>query len=551
MLQQIAPKFGRIWNGKEQAASTTRSFVNVSGVKFNHNNVLPLLQVQNSADDPYKRPLRLLEPPSDWSILVSKLVARDHAAVMVCGPKGAGKSTFCRMLANALLSSMPVQQRNVKTTQSSNYVAFLDLDPGQPEYSPPGEISLHKIKAYNFGPPFVHPTSQSSNECISAHHFGYFSPKEDPYHYHRCAIDLFSHYKNMSANNLLCPLIVNCSGWIQGSGLELLDNFVRDLNLTDVVYMSTTGPKEVVNVLCEATTMANVHLHELISHASEIATRTAADMRTMQTLSYFHLDEPEGDNLRWNQAPIASLPPVVVRYTGQKPDIFATMILGDKQSPDFLETILDGSIVGVVVIDEDLALKLGVDSLGVDPDIDHGISGGNAIPQNWDSTQSIGAAQHEPENMPPSLHRNANEIPYLSTQHHTTPPLPPSHSHSLGQALIRAIDTTNKTFHISTPIPAPIIQNILKQGRQKIVLVRGKLDTPTWAYAEQFEFEKARRRRLESEGGLEGGYEADDVREWAGRQPWACVGDGGRSGSGRVRRVRRDLRYKGQNGGVV
>jgi len=514
--------------------------------------------VQNSADDPYKRPLRLLEPPSDWSILVSKLIARDHAAVMVCGPKGAGKSTFCRMLANALLSNMPVQQRNIKTTQSSNYVAFLDLDPGQPEYSPPGEISLHMIKAYNFGPPFVHPSSQSSNECVSAHHFGYISPKEDPYHYHRCAIDLFSHYKSMSANNPLCPLIVNSSGWIQGSGLELLDNFVRDLDLTDVIYMSTTGPKEVVNVLCEATAMANVHLHELTSHASEVATRTAADMRMMQTLSYFHLDEPDGDNLRWNPAPIASLPPVVVRYAGEKPDIFATMILGDEQSPDFLETILDGSIVGVVVIDEDLALALdgnkvvhNIASLEVDPDVDDGTSRGNTISDPRDSTQSKDTVQHEPEKLPPTLLRNANGIPYLTSQHHTTPPLPPSHSHSLGQALIRAIDTATKTFHLSTPIPSPIIQNILSEGRQKIVLVRGKLDTPTWAYAEQFEFERARRRRLESEGGLEGGYEADDVRVWAGRQPWACVGGGGRSGSGRVRRVRRNLRYKGQSGGVV
>jgi len=514
--------------------------------------------VQNSAEDPYKRPLRLLEPPSDWLTMVSKLIARDHIAVMVCGPKGAGKSTFCWMLANALLASVPVQQRQSGFTQLSNNVAFLDLDPGQPEYSPPGEISLHKIRSFNLGPPFTHPTYNGSNELVRAHHFGHFSPKEDPHHYYRCAVDLFSHYKKRSVDKSSCPLIVNCSGWIQGSGLELLDNFIRDLDLTDVIYMSTTGPKEVVDILTEATFAAKVNLHQVTSHASELATRTAADMRMMQTLSYFHLDEPVGDNLRWNPSPMTSQPPVVARYAGPKSDIFATMILGDGQSPDFLESILDGSIVGVVVIDEDLALELSgtkfsstINNLRINADLDYSISAGNAVFDDRDSRRSTDTVQNEPTTEPPRLLRTPNDIPYLASLHHTTQPLRPAQSRSLGQALIRGIDPNNKTFHLSTPIPNSIIQNILKEGRQRIVLVRGNLDSPTWAYAEQFEFEKARRRRLESSLDSKDDYEPDDVRVWAEKQPWASVVDGGRTGSGKVRRVRRDIRYKGQNGGLA
>lgn len=514
--------------------------------------------MQNSVDDPYKRPLRLLEPPSDWLIMVSKLIASNSMTVMVCGPKGAGKSTFCRMLANKILPNVPVQQRKSGSMEFSNHVAFLDLDPGQPEYSPPGEISLHKIRSFNLGPPFVHPTSNGSNALISAHHFGHLSPKEDPGHYYRCVVDLFSRYKKMSVENSSCPLIVNCPGWIQGSGLELLDNFVRDLDFKDVVYMSTTGPKEVVEILSEATSTSNINLHQVTSQASEIATRTAADFRMMQTLSYFHLDSPEGDNLRWNPCPMASQAPVVVRYAGPKPDIFAVMILGDDQSPDFLMSILDGSIVGVVVIDEDLALELSgnniphsTDSLGVDTDIGHGILIGNAVSGNWDSTQSTNTVQDEPKIEAPSLLRNLDDIPYLASLHHTTQPLRPEQSRSLGQALIRGIDTNNKTFHLSTPIPDSIIQGILKEGRQRIVLVRGKLDTPTWAYAEQFELEKARRRRLESILDSQDGYGPDDVRVWVEEQPWASVVDGGRTGSGKVRRVRRDIRSKGPNGGLV
>ncbi len=43
MLKQVAPKFGRIWNGEDQASSTMRSFVNVSNIKFDHSSVLTLM----------------------------------------------------------------------------------------------------------------------------------------------------------------------------------------------------------------------------------------------------------------------------------------------------------------------------------------------------------------------------------------------------------------------------------------------------------------------------------------------------------------------------
>ena len=65
-------------------------------------------------------------------------------------------------------------------------------------------------------------------------------------------------------------------------------------------------------------------------------------------------------------------------------------------------------------------------------------------------------------------------------------------------------------------------------------------------------FEKTRRRgrskekRLAEEIGDEENEEdwGTEIREWMEGQPWASVG--GRTGSARVRRVRRDIRYKGQ-----
>jgi polynucleotide 5'-hydroxyl-kinase GRC3/NOL9 len=47
--------------------------------------------------------------------------------IAVCGTKGAGKSSFGRLLANALLNWAP-------------RVAWLDTDPGQPEFTVPGAL---------------------------------------------------------------------------------------------------------------------------------------------------------------------------------------------------------------------------------------------------------------------------------------------------------------------------------------------------------------------------------------------------------------------------
>jgi polynucleotide 5'-kinase involved in rRNA processing len=55
--------------------------------------------------------------------------AREHASSPLCvaitGSKGSGKSAFARLLVNSLLN------------QGHGVVAYLDLDPGQPEFTPP------------------------------------------------------------------------------------------------------------------------------------------------------------------------------------------------------------------------------------------------------------------------------------------------------------------------------------------------------------------------------------------------------------------------------
>ena len=441
------------------------------------------------------------------------------------------------MLANALLLRAPNARREART------VALLDLDPGQPEYSPPGELSLIRLQSYNLGPPFTHPAVSGDDQVIKAHHFGYLSSKDDPQHYYSCALDLFSHYRRMTTNQGSCPLIVNCSGWIQGSGLELLINFMHNLDLTDVIYMSTSGPAEVVDVLKEAATRTNTPLHQLSSQASEVSTRTAADLRMMQTLSYFHLDEPESGNLRWNPYPLVNILPLVVHYAGPRQDILGVMLLGDEQNPEFFDSILEGCVVSITVVEDDSAISLG--RIHNDGREEKGLDTGNEpldeeVAQNIDDLN--GDARHEYSSLP----RTPTGIPYIPAKHLTVGPLPPTTSYSLGQALIRGIDIQTQAFHLLTPVPAFHLVGTHTYPKRKIVLVRGRLDTPTWAFAEQIDFERERSRRRERDLGIKEENRPLDVKGLAERQPWASVVEGGRTGSGKVRRVRRDIRYKGQ-----
>ncbi|KAL8708778.1 MAG: hypothetical protein Q9225_007556, partial [Loekoesia sp. 1 TL-2023] len=353
LLRQLSSRFGRIWNSN--AAETARDTfpANDLGKTFQ------LLHV--TSDDAYKRPLRPLEIPTDWQSLITTLTSQTQTnqpnAMLVCGPKGSGKSTFSRMLSNAILTKPSINSNLGSIMRNDRCIALLDIDPGQPEFSPPGEISLVQVTCCNFGPPFTHPTASTDGvKRIRSHHIGAVSPKDDPQHYLRCALDLFHHYKQLLAQDYCCPLIVNTAGWIQGAGLELIVEFVRLLTTTDVIYTSTQGPPEVVEAITKITTEAKISSHYLTSQPVEMTPRSAADLRMMQTLSYFHLDEPEKGNLRWNAKPVNEMTPLSVHYAGTRQSIYGVLLLGQELDPEFLAQVLEGCIVGLAVIEDDAAL---------------------------------------------------------------------------------------------------------------------------------------------------------------------------------------------------
>ncbi|KAI4178319.1 MAG: hypothetical protein LQ348_005631 [Seirophora lacunosa] len=548
LLGQASPKLSRLWNKASFRSDGTGLALDLSNRTFTF--------LGRSSDDAYKRPLRVIETPSDWQALIAALTSLSHAqqnkTLLVCGPKGSGKSTFSKMLTNALLT---IRQKPSDTNNSSRdtpVVAFLDVDPGQPEFSPPGEICLVQLLRCNLGPSFSHPVALDNGvQLVRAHHIGSISPKNDPQHYSRCVLDLIRHYKQMLVQYPSCPLIVNTAGWIQGTGLELLEDFIGRIGPTDIIYTSTQGPSEVVETISKAATEASIPLHFLVSQPAEVASRNAADLRMMQTMSYFHLDELEKGNLRWNATPINEMAPMSVHYAGPNQALFGVLLQCHELEPECVAQILEGCIVGLVVVEDNAALQQVIE--GHDSRASSSEENSN---DDHDDNVSPPSDSADPDPMPlsfkearnynhiPSLPRTPDQIPYIPFRSSLTPPLPPAYTYSIGQALVDSIEPYTQTLNLITPVPSSTL-NALHDQRKRIILVRGNLETPTWAYKEDLYMQMSRRKRIAREGlyaELAEAWGQEDSRKWAEGRRWVSFAEKGRKG--KVRRTRRNLGKK-------
>jgi polynucleotide 5'-hydroxyl-kinase GRC3/NOL9 len=455
--------------------------------------------------------------PPEWNELISKSASdrpKDGRAsmTMVCGPKSSGKSTFSKMLVNRLLTVSQAQR-------TDSCIAFLDLDPGQPEFSPPGQLSLLLLSEPNFGPPFSHPnSSKSGTKLIRAHSISAVSPSSDPDFYMACAMDLLSCSRNLQ---LSASLVINTPGWILGTGLELLCKLITQARPTQVVYMSQDGPLEAIESLQVA---ANpISISTLPSQPSENLPRTSAQLRTMQYMSYFHLDPTSPAKYNWNSNTITSMVPLEVKYAGKGAGIFGILCLGEQPPARIVRDAIDGSLVAVVVV-EDLNVLLS-----------------SKYKENRQDGNTL-------------LLQTPEGIPYFNPANSFS--LDPACSHTIGLAIVRGIDVRQQRLQLLTPIPAWSIKDT-RDSEKAVILVSGKLDIPGWAYLEALykkdtSIEEDNRlweshEATPDSGDAEGDSDVKgDYREYTDsfeNTPWVELlqGDKGREIGSRVWRVRRDL----------
>lgn len=434
-LEKLSPLFRNIWTTDNRG----RSFASLG----------------STADDPMQRPLSVLQMDAATQKVLTQLTGKAEDSqgalrAMAIGPKSAGKSTFNRQLCNALL-----------TRHTTQRCLYLDLDPGQPEFGPPGQVSLVEVRKVALGPSFTHPASRSSRsyKLLASHTLAATSFKDDPEHYVACIRELMAAATARHKRKGLCPMIVNSCGWVNGLGAAVLTDMFDIVQVTDAIVIEGVEPG-----LAGAARARSKSCFTLPRAPRVQSLRSPADLRAMQTLAYFHARQHVASSPKWTGKAINTFRPLIVTYDGPAAGITAIASYGQTVPADFLGETIDGSLVAIVTCEDDEAMR-------------HALFSTLA-----DETLTEEEARTSPNITESYIRRTPEGLPYLpSRQTGYLRPLDPGHSSCQGLALVRGIDTERKELHLVTPLPEGQIAEIMSK---KVILVRGSFDPPEWAYLE-------------------------------------------------------------------
>ena len=162
-------------------------------------------------------------PPS-WHNICQGLQQGGKAAVgaLVMGNKNVGKSSLSRFLINGILGGVAAADNSMRSV-----VYLVDLDSGQPEFTPSGVISLARIAK-----PMLSSETDSCADIIYSLSVGSCSPKDFPKSYLSASmhlLDLASTLVSIDDDDDRNDdsigrqfVIVNTPGWTKGLGLEYL-----------------------------------------------------------------------------------------------------------------------------------------------------------------------------------------------------------------------------------------------------------------------------------------------------------------------------------------
>ncbi|XP_040577007.1 uncharacterized protein [Lepeophtheirus salmonis] len=173
---------------------------------------------------------RLFETLPEWDIALRSIsISRENGIqtpkLLVVGGKGVGKSSFTKYQLNSLLDKSPVY--------------FIDLDPGQAEFTPPGFISVHLIKSPVIGPNFTH----IYNQAKISYYIGDVNMCNCGARFLNCAIQLLDELKADKEGGSY-PWIINTMGFNKGLGIVFMVDIIRLFEPTTIVNIQSRFPKK-------------------------------------------------------------------------------------------------------------------------------------------------------------------------------------------------------------------------------------------------------------------------------------------------------------------
>lgn len=275
----------------------------------------------------------VFNPLPRWKQVSEKVKSFDNSVILVVGSKRSGKSTFCKYLTNFLLS------------ETSN-INYLELDPGQPEYSPLGSLALYDINEFSFSPSYAH---ESIPTTIKSHSINNTSPKDQPGLYLSYAKDLVSTYKNSQTS---APLVINTPGWAKGLGLDLTRDIHMEAKSTHVICLGNDSD-EIFEALDDNNNQ--VQLYNIDNFVSPLESKvSSADMRLFKTLSYFH-------NHDFSRH-LTEIAPLQVPFTSI---VGIAMQQEEGVLLDDLAKCINATIVSIISIDDEMEVDLKQDDQNI------------------------------------------------------------------------------------------------------------------------------------------------------------------------------------------
>jgi polynucleotide 5'-hydroxyl-kinase GRC3/NOL9 len=351
-------------------------------------------------------PLARTQYPLSWQEAFQTISSAPAPSILVCGQKGNGKSTFCQFLGNSY-----IRRRNVM---------YLETDPGQPSFSPPGLVSLHSIDRPNLSPPFVR---SGMSDLVRSHHIGNISPRDNPRHYINCIADLLSHDPRTT------PTIINTPGWTKGTGFELLTSLIEISKPNFIVVLAPEGNDSLARSLhpFAAETQSHILVLESANTLAPALSLTAAEFRALGIMSYFHQIGFE----KWDfKTHLTAWKPWVVKFSGPATDrgLHAIAIQGEELLLDDIVCAVNATMVAIILV----------------------------------STTSDEEVTY-----------TAEGIPVLSGRE--TPFMEPQRVRCVGYAFIRGIDSKRGELLLLSPWEPSSLQK-----GESVVLERGRVNLPVW-----------------------------------------------------------------------
>jgi polynucleotide 5'-hydroxyl-kinase GRC3/NOL9 len=151
--------------------------------------------------------------PAATQRFLDSVISKHPSRILITGGKGAGKSLFSRYALNRVL--------NVYDS-----VAFLDLDPGQPELSLSGSLSLSLLTDFLLNPP-----EHTSHLSQRLSYPGLISIPENLDYYYECVKFLIAQIPSDTF------LIVNSFGWVKDLGLVIHRQLIELLECETIFFL--------------------------------------------------------------------------------------------------------------------------------------------------------------------------------------------------------------------------------------------------------------------------------------------------------------------------